>query len=107
MNALLVTVRMTGGAWLARCHKGVASCTSDAYTAAARAAGKVLGVVESRVVLKPVDPTSQHSYWALPITVPESERVGYKTASQILTDAAAARDRRYTSGPGSYGDRLD
>jgi hypothetical protein len=110
MDPILVTVRMTGGAYLARCIRAQASCTSDAETAAARAAGKSLRVLEPHVYLKPVSPGSERSFWALPATASAEDLVGYKTAHQIATEKAAERDRRYQverTGPGSLGDRLD
>jgi hypothetical protein len=110
MDPVLVKVRIISGAYLARCGKAVASCTSDAETAAARAAGKALRVLEPHVYLKPCDPTSDRAFWALPVTASDADLVGYKTAHQIATDKAAERDRRYhaeRTGPGSYGDRLD
>lgn len=80
-DPLPVTVRMLCGAYVARCKGKSASATSDAETAAARAAAKAFGTLDTRIRLKSVPPDN---FWALP-----HDADGYLSAPQIVRDRIA------------------
>jgi hypothetical protein len=74
-----VTVRSTGGIYLARCGRKNASCTMDAVSAAARAAGKHFGVLDTKIHLLEVGGAGPlTTFRALPCAA-----LGYATASEL------------------------
>jgi hypothetical protein len=111
VNPILVKVRMSCGAYVARAGKATASCTMDMHHAAASAAGKHFGVLRDRVYLKvQLALCGQAVYLALPATAPAEDLVGYKTALQISDERNAAQEARVygrSGTPGALGDRLD
>lgn len=110
MDPILIKVRMTCGAYLARAGKVQASCTMDAFHAASRVGSKVFGLLDERVFLKPYHPGCDDLWLALPATAPAEDLVGYKTAHQISDERLAAQKARvygHRSNPGTMGDHLD
>ncbi len=83
---LLVTVRMTGGCYLARSKGHTASCTSSAEQAAARCAAKAFDCLDTRIHLQPLGSGSKSSQF---LTLPEPHE-GFATASALI-DAHAKR----------------
>lgn len=78
-GAVQVHVREYGGAYIARCNGRTASATCGTITAAARAAARFFGCVDTRVRLNPV---TNHTFLALR-EADAAGQAGYSTPADL------------------------
>jgi hypothetical protein len=78
--SVVVNVRMSCGAYVARCNGKTASATADAESAAARAAAKHFGTIDTKVRLKPV---THMTFFAVPAADAPSD---YKSANDLVRE---------------------